>query len=121
MSFFKCGIYLFIKYIYSFLTKRKTLLRLDFPYLKFIWCYFIKLKSYPILKILNPIIEHLDIFWNILNLILVHEPGKNALYFLDDSKSGNFIIGQSEQQLNTNSYFGIFDSVIGEGQWYCDT
>ena len=32
----------------------------------------------------------------------------------DDSKYGEFILGQSEQQFKIQSYFGIFDPVIGE-------
>ena len=36
----------------------------------------------------------------------------------DDYKFGDFILGQPEQQLKIQSYFGIFDPVIGEGQQY---
>ena len=32
--------------------------------------------------------------------------------------NGAFIIEQPEQQFKIQSHFGIFDSIIGEGQWY---
>ena len=38
--------------------------------------------------------------------------------FCDGSKYKAFILGQSEQQFKIQSHFRIFDTVIGEGQWY---
>ena len=46
---------------------------------------------------------------------------KETIKFSDGSKYGAFILGQSEKQFNIKSCFGIFDPVIGEGQWYDDT
>ena len=69
---------------------------------------------------LNLCIEHLDMFWNIWNLILWREVIKKRWSYSDDSKYGAFILGKSEQQFKIQSHFGIFDPVIGEGQWYDD-
>ena len=40
---------------------------------------------------------------------------------LDYYKYGAFLSGSLEQQFKMQSHFGIFDSVIGEGQWHDDT
>ena len=55
-----------------------------------------------------------------MQFIFLKESGKKQLSCSDDSKYGTFIIGQSEQQFKTQSHIGIFDSLIGEGQWYDD-
>ena len=46
------------------------------------------------------------------------EAGNKQWSCYDDSKYGAFILGQSEQQSKIYSHLGIFDTVIGDGQWY---
>ena len=60
-------------------------------------------------------------FWNIWNLVLWREAWKKLSSCSDCSKYGPFILGQSEQKFKIQSHFGIFDPVIGAGQWYDDT
>ena len=54
---------------------------------------------------LNLFIKHLDVFWNIWNLILWRDSGKKRSSCYDYSKNGSFIIGKSEQQFKTQSRF----------------
>ena len=70
------------------------------------------------LNCLNPCIRHLDVFWNVWNLILWRESGKKLSSCSDYYKNWSFIIGQSEQQFKIQFHFGIFDPVIGEEQLY---
>ena len=46
--------------------------------------------------------------------------GKKLSRCSDNSKYGAFVLGKSGQQLKIQSYFGIFDPVIGDGKWYDD-
>ena len=66
----------------------------------------------------KPCIKHYDIFWNIWTFLWRYSRKKQWICS-DDSKYRVFILGQSEQQFKIQSHFGIFDPVIGEGQW-CD-
>ena len=61
-----------------------------------------------------------NIFWNIWNLFLWRETGNKWSSCSDDFQYGVFILGQSEHQFKSQSYFGIFDQVFGERQWYVD-
>ena len=72
------------------------------------------------LNVFNPCIEHLDMFLNIWNLILWKESWNKWSSYSNDYKYGAFILGKSEQQFKIQSHFGIFDPVIGYGQWYDD-
>ena len=64
---------------------------------------------------LNPCIEHLDMFWNIWNLILWKETGNKWSSCYDYSKYEAFILGQSEQQLKNNIPFLNLRSSNGIG------
>ena len=46
------------------------------------------------------------------------EAGKKWSSFSDNYKYGAFILVQSEQQFKMQYYYGIFDPVNVEGQWY---
>ena len=48
------------------------------------------------------------------------EAGKKWSSCSNDSKTGLFIIGQSEHQFKIQSHFSIFDPVIRVDQWYDD-
>ena len=64
--------------------------------------------------------EHLDMFWNIWNLILWREAWKKQWSCSGDSKYGAFIFGQSEQQFKIRDPFVVLYLVIGWVQWYDD-
>ena len=70
---------------------------------------------------INMCIQHLYMFWNIRNLVLWRELENIWSSCFDDSKYGEFIPRQSEQQFKIQSYSGIFNHIIDEGQWYDDT
>ena len=55
-----------------------------------------------------------------MEIIVCMEAGNKRWSCSDDSKYGAFILGQSEQRFKIQSYFGIFDPVIAETQWYDD-
>ena len=57
---------------------------------------------------------------NTWNLFFWREEGNKNCGRSDDSKHGAFILGKSEQQFKIQSYFWIFDLVIGERRWYDD-
>ena len=67
---------------------------------------------------LNPCNGHLDIFWNIWNLVLWREAGNKRSSCSDNSKFGALIPGQSEQQFKIQSHFLIFDELIVEIKLY---
>ena len=48
------------------------------------------------------------------------EEGKKRSSFSYDSKYWTFILGKLENKIKIQSHFGMFDPVIGEGQWYDD-
>ena len=70
---------------------------------------------------LNSCIEHLDIFCNIWNLILWKEAVNKQSSCYDGYEYGEFILGKLEQKLKIQSYFLVFDTVIGVVHWYDDT
>ena len=66
---------------------------------------------------INPWIEHLDIFWNMWNLILWYEREGGSRCF-GYYKSGAFIPGRSKQKFNMQSHFVIFLPVVREDTFY---
>ena len=106
---FHCGnVNFFMKYTNNFLMNNK---------------YMLSHKSNVLLYLndINTCIKHLDMFWNIWNFILWIEAGKKRSRCSYDSKYGALIPGKSGQQFKIQYHFGIFDTVIGEGQWYDDS
>ena len=57
-------------------------------------------------------------FWNIWDFILWREVGKKKSSCSDYSKYISFTLGKSEQISKIWFHFGIFNSVVGVGQWY---
>ena len=55
-----------------------------------------------------------------MELNLWSKTGKKLSSWYDNSKHRALIIGKSEKQFKIQSHFGIFDPIIGEGQWYED-
>ena len=74
-------------------------------------------KSHVLLYLngISMCIDHLDMIWNIQNLVLWREPGNKSSIVSDDSKYWLSILRKSEQQFKIQSHFIIFDPVIVEG------
>ena len=123
MTVFYCGYAnYFIKDVNKFLVNEIFFLHHNFPCLIFVLCFIVSHNSHMFLYLngTNPCIEHLDMFWNLWNLILWRESGKKIPSCSDDSKSGALIPGQSEQHFKIQYHFIIFDPINGEVKGYND-
>ena len=78
-----------MKYIHNLLIKKNSLFNLDLTLLKLYGVLSHNPQVIIYLNGINPLIEHLDIWWKMWNLILVDEPEKWSR-FLDGDKSDAF-------------------------------